>query len=156
MSLNRNKPYGEVCGTGVKYKYEQAGKYFDQHGNEVAVDGKPVPGGEMPQDLGAPEHENQEKPATLAPENTEKPEYTGMSVDQGENNQVPETEIDAVDGSDVEPLAQEIDDLTVADLKDMLDRMDVKYPKKAKKPDLQAMLRDEIKQREIEANQGDD
>lgn len=40
-TLNRKKPFGEVCGI-APYKYEQGGRFFDQQGNEVDKRGRPI------------------------------------------------------------------------------------------------------------------
>ncbi len=37
--LDKNKPYGEVCGA-CPFKYEQGGKFFNAEGKEVNADGK--------------------------------------------------------------------------------------------------------------------
>ena len=42
-TLNRKKPFGEVYGIGVSWRYEQDGKRFDHEGVEIGA--KPAEGG---------------------------------------------------------------------------------------------------------------
>lgn len=42
MKLDKSKSYGEVCGAGAKWRYEQGGKYFNGLGDEVDQYGRPM------------------------------------------------------------------------------------------------------------------
>lgn len=156
--FNKSKPYGEVCGPGMAYRYEQAGKYYDHHLNEVTEAGVPVPGGEyiLPED--------ESKPTTsvdIAQAEPESPYKNTLAVGGEESSPVPETEIPLPDSkaSDVEDL----DSLQLPEIREQLDRLGVKYDKKGRKADLKAVLaaelasqavEDEIDQCEQEAEEG--
>jgi len=51
-TLNRSRPYGTVCGTGVDHTYEQDGKCFDGMGREVFTE--VLPDGPLPEDESSP------------------------------------------------------------------------------------------------------
>ena len=109
-TLNKQKPYGTVCGTGFPYHFEQNGKFFNQAGLEVNEKGELI---------------------------TEPPEL--------ENDHV-EPDI----GPDVEPEDDGIDDFTANELREQLDRLEVKYRANDSKPGLRAMLREELAARKNE------
>lgn len=121
--FNKNKPYGEVCGTGIRYKYEQNGKLYDAQYNEVTSDGLKVPGGEYI------------TPEMRTTQNT-RPEVLA------EAGPVPETEIPIAAGVDLK--IDDIDTLKLPEIKEQLDRLGVEYDKSARKPDLVVLLRDEL------------
>ena len=152
MSFFKSKPFGEVCGIGIPYKYEQGGKYFDQNLNEVTEQGVPVPGGEYIK----PEDEIPED-GRIMTESASKAAiddvYTNsLSVDQGAP--VPEVTLEETSSEDAN--VDNLDDLKLPEIKEQLDRLGVSYDKQARKPDLKALLRYELAADEIAAGQDED
>ena len=131
MSFNKNKSYAEVCGPGGKYKYIQNHKFYDNHYNEVTEGGEPVPGGEYT-------IFEKKKPAPVVQEVTEVKDYAGMSVDQ-------------MTQPIVAPEDDGLSELTRKELFEQLDRLGADKPEQnARKDDLVAMVRDELKAKDNE------
>lgn len=104
-TLNKQKPYGTVCGTGVPYHYEQGGKLFNHAGLEVNQSGELI---------------------------TEAPPEPTVSAEIVES------------GKDQEPESDGFEDLTANELREQLDILEVTYRVNDSKPDLLAMLREEL------------
>lgn len=146
MAFKKHKPYGEVCGTGVPYKYDQAGKYYDHQFNEVTIDGVRIPGGEYikPEDERKAQEPVVEQPAE---------EFKGIAMDADVD--VPEIGLEETTAADVPVTSDDIDTLSAPDLREMLDRLDIKYPKKMLKPDLKALLQSELAALDAEKDEKD-
>lgn len=74
--LNRNKSYGEVNGSGIAYKFEQDGKYFNQMGYEVTADGRLI------------DEPKTEKPKTEEPVREFLKESTNIDLDDLTSNEI--------------------------------------------------------------------
>jgi len=145
--FNKTKPYSEVCGGTIPYKYEQGGRYYDHQYNEVKEDGAPVPGGEyIPPEMEA-------KPAKAAAPEPANPYENSLAVggEADDSSPVPETEIPLADAADM--AIDDIDSLKLPEIKEQLDRLGVSYDKTARKADLKAILADELATQAIEAEQ---
>ena len=146
MPFNKSKPYGEVCGLGISYKFVQNNKFYDHHFNEVTKKGEPVPGGEY-------DVIEVRKPAPVVEKAPEPKEFTGMAVDQPIQTGDDSVDVTIISG-EAEIIAPEDDglsELTRKELFEQLERMGADKPEQnARKDDLVAMLRDELKAKDAE------
>lgn len=137
MPFNKTKPYGEVNGPSIPYRYEQGDKYYDHQLNEITQAGEPVAGGEyiLPED--------EAKPQTIKPQQEPKPQ-------EEESNPVPEIGIEPVSDQDAE--VDNLDELKSDEIREQLDRLGIGHTKNMLKPDLKALLREELNAAEMEVD----
>lgn len=137
--FNKSKPYGEVCGPNVPYKYEQDGRYYDQQFNEVTDKGELI----------ARHVTAEEQRETIKTVATTAPPADDVVID--ESGPVPEIGMDLAASADA--FVDDLDELKLPEIKEQLDRLGVKYDKNARKADLKALLADELIAAEIEKDQ---